>query len=283
MRLHRYQDAVAFSADVLPLLLENEAQNCVTLGVLSRLMGAGTREGEPAPLLALLRADDGRVVGAGTRTEAHPLCLAPCPAFVADAFAERLAEAGESLSGVIGEVASAEAFANSWHRSKPYSRRLGSRLGVYQLQHLRPPVPVGGTFRPATAADLATLTSYAAGFYRDIGEPAPTGVMERTVSEGRLFVWCDSDGRIVSMAAWAGPTPNGARVNFVYTPPEFRGRGFASNCVAAVTRLLLESGRKFVFLFTDISNPTSNRIYRALGYEKLAEHQPTHFDPPAGR
>jgi predicted GNAT family acetyltransferase len=204
--------------------------------------------------------------------------LSPCPVSAADQFAKRLAEAGEGLTGVIGEVASAEAFAGAWNECKPYSRRTGSRLGVYELERLRAPRAVDGALRQATPADMATLIPFAAGFYHDIGEPAPSGILERNVAEGRLFVWCDGEGRIVSMAAWAGPTPNGVRVNFVYTPAEFRRRGFASNCVAAVTHRLLKSGRKFVFLFTDVGNPISNHVYNSLGYARVGEHQPIHFD-----
>ena len=81
------------------------------------------------------------------------------------------------------------------------------------------------------------------------------------------------------MAAWAGQTPNGVRVNFVYTPAGLRGRGYASNCVAALTQKLLSSGRKFVFLFTDLSNATSNGMYRSIGYEHITDQLKIHFKP----
>jgi predicted GNAT family acetyltransferase len=82
------------------------------------------------------------------------------------------------------------------------------------------------------------------------------------------------------MAAWAGPTPNGVRINMVYTPPQLRGRGYASNAVAGLTRHLLVSGRKFVFLYTDLDNPTSNKIYRQLGYEPVVEISEVDFSKP---
>src|SRR5438045_3645778 len=82
--------------------------------------------------------------------------------------------------------------------------------------------------------------------------------------QGPLFVW--RDPQPVSMAAWAGQTPRGVRVNMVYTPPELRRRGYASAAVSTLTKKLLDAGRKFVFLFTDLSNPTSNKIYQKMGY-----------------
>ena len=61
-----------------------------------------------------------------------------------------------------------------------------------------------------------------------------------------------------------------ARVGPVYTPPEHRGRGYASAAVAGVSERLLEQGVR-VCLFTDQANPTSNRIYTALGFEPVVD------------
>jgi predicted GNAT family acetyltransferase len=81
-----------------------------------------------------------------------------------------------------------------------------------------------------------------------------------------LYAW-DVDGELVSLAGVTGPTPNGIRVGPVYTPPEHRGRGYASALVAQVSQAQLDNGRRFVFLFTDAANATANRIYQAIGYE----------------
>src|ERR1051325_2553337 len=92
-------------------------------------------------------------------------------------------------------------------------------------------------------------------------------MVERAITGGRLFVW--KDPQPVSMCAWAGPTARGVRVNMVYTPPDLRRRGYASAAVSALTKKLLDSGRRFVFLYTDLSNPTSNKIYQQMGYEPV--------------
>jgi hypothetical protein len=57
----------------------------------------------------------------------------------------------------------------------------------------------------------------------------------------------------------------------VYTPPEARGRGYASNLVAQVAQAQLDAGRRFVFLFTDLANPTANRIYQEIGFEPVID------------
>ncbi|HJW22008.1 MAG TPA: GNAT family N-acetyltransferase, partial [Candidatus Limnocylindrales bacterium] len=75
-----------------------------------------------------------------------------------------------------------------------------------------------------------------------------------------------------------GLTPNGIRVGPVYTPPELRGRGYASNLVAGVSQLQLDAGRTFVFLFTDLANPTANKIYQEIGYEPVNDVDEYEFD-----
>jgi len=84
-----------------------------------------------------------------------------------------------------------------------------------------------------------------------------------------LFLW--HDGQPVSMAGYNGPTPNGMRISYVYTPSELRGRGYASAATAAVSQTLLDAGRRFCFLYTDRRNPTSNRIYQRIGYQPVLD------------
>jgi predicted GNAT family acetyltransferase len=62
-----------------------------------------------------------------------------------------------------------------------------------------------------------------------------------------------------------------ARDGPVYTPPDQRGRGFGAAVTAAVSQGALEAGAEEVLLFTDLANPTSNRIYQRLGYRAFED------------
>jgi len=83
----------------------------------------------------------------------------------------------------------------------------------------------------------------------------------------------------VSLAGVGGATPNGSRIGPVYTPPELRNRGYASACVATLSRRLLAEGKQFLFLFTDLRNPASNHVYEKLGYEPVCDMQEIRFGP----
>jgi predicted GNAT family acetyltransferase len=272
-RVSRFEDPHVFKERVMPCLIENEAQNCVIFGVLGRFAEAGLRrEAEVLPLMLAAEDGNGHVVAVGTMTPRFPILLSPSPAGAA--IGKWIAQNGVAIAGVTGEATTAQAFATTWSHSTGRPMRLDTRLGVYQLDQLVAPRAVEGTFRQALIRDLNALLPFAEMFYREIREPLtnPEVHLRRAIDEGRLFVWCNPRECIVSMAAYAGPTPTGVRVNFVFTPSPLRGRGYASNCVAALTHRLLEfPARKRIYLFTDVSNPTSNRIYQAIGYRYLGE------------
>ena len=85
-----------------------------------------------------------------------------------------------------------------------------------------------------------------------------------------LWIWEDGGGP-VSLAGFSGPTPTGIRVGPVYTPPEHRRHGYATTLVADLSGWLLEEGYRACFLYTDLANPTSNRIYVEIGYERVCD------------
>ena len=91
------------------------------------------------------------------------------------------------------------------------------------------------------------------------------------------MIW--EDGERVSLAGWGSPTPNGIRIGPVYTPPEYRRRGYGSASTAAATARNLAAGRRFCFLYTDVANPTSNKIYMDIGYEPVCDSVEFAFDP----
>ena len=90
------------------------------------------------------------------------------------------------------------------------------------------------------------------------------------IQRQELFLW-DNAGTLCSMAAWSGRTPHGVRIGYVYTPPNLRAHGYASSCVAETSQRALDTGYRFCFLFTDVSNPTSNAIYQRLGYSPVCD------------
>ncbi|PYX31650.1 MAG: GNAT family N-acetyltransferase, partial [Acidobacteria bacterium] len=73
------------------------------------------------------------------------------------------------------------------------------------------------------------------------------------------------------------PAQGVVRLSGVYTPPEKRKHGYAAACVHALSKDL--RGREYrCILYTDLGNPTSNSIYRRIGYRAAGEALGYRFD-----
>lgn len=281
VRVERFEDPEAFAARAEPFLLEREAEHNLLLG----LIGA-VREGDdryPDPYMVVATEAD-RIVAVALRTSIHHNVLLSCvdePDAV-EVLAGDLASVYPSLTGVMAEKDSARRFAEAWEGLSGQRSRLHMRQRIHRARTSWVPGGVRGRVRPAAAADRELLVPWMAAFAREVGEDddpdAAAALVDRWLSSdvGRLFVW--EDAGLVSMAGSGGPTPNGIRVSAVYTPPEVRGRGYATALVGTVTRRHLEAGRRFCFLFTDLANPTSNAIYARIGYEPVLDVDQYRFE-----
>ncbi len=189
---------------------------------------------------------------------------------------QSLAAQGFTLPGVVGPQELVSLVCKFWPRLVPCQVQLEMQMRVYKLNRVNLKVLGAGTFRRAQEEDLDFLTEAIYGFNREVGlqpglswEKCRQAARER-LGEGSLYLWEDQ-GSPVSVAATARATRNGASVNLVYTPPELRGRGYATSTVAALSQHLLNSGCKFCSLFADLANPVSNSIYQRIGYRPVGD------------
>ncbi len=273
MQLRRFDDAQQFSARAEPFLLAHEAEHNLPLGICSTLIQSPGYFQEP-PYLALVE-QAGEVVAVALRTPPYNLVLALIPAAALALIARDLARDPEQLPGVLGPTALSQAFAEIWQSLTGRAFQISLQERIYQLTAVQPIIGIPGHMRRATAADRDVLVRWIAAFNQEALGTDDRAEAERWVE--RLFtsplreVYLWEDGAVVSLADYGGPTSHGIRIGPVYTPPEQRGKGYASACVAALSQLLLDSGRRFCFLFTDLANPTSNHIYQVIGYQPVCD------------
>jgi uncharacterized protein len=256
-----------------PLLLADEARHNLIFGIAGTIHATPGRYAEKRFWVVV---EDGDPVAAGIRTPPYNLILARPRG---DRALEALAAGIEDdLPGVTGTRPEVDDFARLWSAGRRVEPRVLRGMGVYALEQVQPVPPAPGASRPATLGDKELLLEWMTAFGDEVLEESDPGRLEaRSMVEHRLrsadggfLLWEDS-GEPVSVSGWGGPTPNGIRVGPVYTPPELRGRGYATALVAELSQTLLDTGRTFVFLYTDLANPTSNAIYERIGYVRVAE------------
>ena len=280
MRIERFDEIGKFAARVEPYLLAHEATHCLPLGLLATLPTDPLPDGE-TPYMALVE-DQGAVALVALRTPPFGLILSLlAPGVAADRAAtdEALALVADDvagryqgrLPGVNAPVPVSRLFAELWQRRMGRATRLIVQERAYQLEKVIP-ASASGTFRPINAGDRELLTRWMTEFAAEAlpqeGIDAAAWVDRALTSPTRGgYLW--EDGVPVTWVGYGNPTAHGIRIGPVYTPPEHRGRGYASACVAATSRRLLDDGRTFCFLFTDLANPTANHIYQEVGYKPV--------------
>ena len=90
------------------------------------------------------------------------------------------------------------------------------------------------------------------------------------LSAKKLYV-LEDNGMPVSMAGYTREMQTAIGVAFVYTPPCYRGKGYATSCVAQISQFALGKGFTKCVLYTDLLNPTSNSIYQKIGYVPICD------------
>jgi predicted GNAT family acetyltransferase len=275
-------DALGFLEAASPLLLEDEARNNLILGITGTLVADPDRYAEKR--FWVVTGHDGEPVAAAMRTPPYNLLLAPARS---EAALEALVAAiDDVLPGVVGAHPEVDDFVRRWVASHPIEPRVLRNQGVYALERVQPVPPVSGSRRKATEADRELVMDWMIAFGEEVLEENDPGRTEaqslvahrlREGDDGGFELWEDG-GEVVSLSGWGGPTPNGIRIGPVYTPPERRGRGYATTLIAELSQSLLDDGRRFCFLYTDLANPTSNAIYERIGYVRVCESAMLSFE-----
>jgi uncharacterized protein len=275
--VHRPRDVGEFTALAWDHLVAHEAEHTIFIGLCVAMRARPAAFADPPPSFAVVGDPGGGAVAAGLRTPPFKqlVSLAADPEAV-DALADALRD--EDLPGVLGPVDVAARFAAAWTERTGQRAEIEMRERIHRLDRVIPPErPASGRPRHARPTDRELVATWFVAFQREaLPEDPPIedalGMADRWIAgeDRELYLWEES-GNAVSMTGAVGPSPNGIRINSVYTPPEHRGRGYASSLVAAVSQEQLDRGRRFCVLFTDLANPTSNRIYRAIGYRPVID------------
>jgi GNAT superfamily N-acetyltransferase len=236
-----------------------------------------------SPLFAYGVDGGGTVRVAAMRTPPWPMIVSPLGAAdPQELLAVWLAE-DPGLPGAGSVRDSVRALAAAWERLTGGATRCAMREAMHVLDEVRdPPRPASGALRLATSGERELLVAWMEAFASETGAfPADraASVVDARLERQGMLVWDDS-GPVCAVGV--SPAVAGVvRIGLVYTPPEQRGRGYAGTAVAAATRRALDEGASRCMLYTDVTNPTSNKIYAEVGYRRCGDWEEHRFE--AGR
>jgi RimJ/RimL family protein N-acetyltransferase len=285
MQVERLSDAQSFLAKAGDWLGKREAEHCLLLG-LSYELASGRKFGDEEPFFGIIEKQ-GRILGTVLRTPPHNVLLSDVEEPEAiDLVARKMTSTYQAVPGVLAPSRTASLFAGVWEKNTGRTSTLALKERIHECDEVDFPPPIAGRMRLSKPSDKELVVDWVMAFYAEampnepgVTRPAMEAAFDRRVTdpEGASFLW-EVEGRPVSFTGCAGRTPNGIRIAPVYTPPELRGHGYASSLVAAVTQHHLDRGRHFCFLFTDLANTISNKIYERIGYRPVTDVDQWEFE-----
>ncbi len=282
MKVQSYKNAKEFLAHAGLYLAKDEARYGLILGIANALVRHAEHYGPEPPWFCSINTGT-KVNAVAIRTPPHMVILAYFSGNIEIIIAELVKavyKKYQNIPGVIGDKEIVDVFAKLWCEKYGVTIKSIMAQRIYRLLKVNNVPLVPGKFRIATMADKELISRWHHAFHVDIGgkeRNEPENDITPVLKLGWVFIW--EDGQPVSMALKTRPTDKGMTVVGVYTPPEFRGKGYATSCVAEVSRNIMQSGKEFCTLYTDLANPTSNSIYKRIGYQEVADSVEYTFKP----
>ncbi|WP_313892022.1 GNAT family N-acetyltransferase [Psychrobacillus sp.] len=275
MNFQQYDSADDFAQVAMPFLEKNEDKFSLFLGVLQ-----GIRQGNyENPFMASIE-EEGELLALFQMTPPHPLNII----FVneermevcIDLVISELIKQSIPVESIISGKEWAYSFAEKWQEQTGQSASILMDQGLYRLDQVDDSIEMSpGAWRYANEQDRVLVEAWYHLFVQDTGLPPSKNHAEvqthvkQMVDNQEVFLW-EHNGETVSMMKKARPTEHGVTVSLVFTPKEQRKKGYARTMVAAGSKELLEEFQ-FCVLYTDMLNPTSNKIYQEIGYQKIID------------
>ena len=192
-----------------------------------------------------------------------------------ESLAITLGEAYQDRFGDVGGTFGPEPLARTFARAAGASTDSIStvmRQGLFVLEHVEDVRAAAGHPRLVRPSDADLLLAWLRAFSAEAlpADPPPDGEAGvQLAGSDQCYIWELDDGTATTFARYNRKVHGLWGIAPVYTPPEHRGHGYASNLVAHLSRQALELGATGCTLFTDLANPTSNGIYERIGYRRI--------------
>lgn len=283
MDVKHYYKAADFLAQAGKFLVKDEARYSLITGIANNVKENPNRYGTEAPWFCTVSAElkpmarlGAEMYAAAMRTPPYIVLLAYFSGsldIVANELVTAVSRKYKSIPGVVGDKKLTDVFAGRWCGRNGLKIIHTQAQKVYKLVKVNDVPMSPGKLRVSTDAEKDLVKKWSHSFHIDcfgVNSRNPESDPTPGIAVGHIYLWEDG-GKPVSMAVKSRATEKGMSVGGVYTPPELRGKGYATSCVAELSRNILQSGKQFCTLYTDLANPTSNSIYKKIGYVEIAD------------
>jgi len=190
---------------------------------------------------------------------------------------ERYLELKIEIPGIYGPLEEVKTFVKAWQELTDEKFQTEEEFLQYSLRSLETRPEYIGDISIATKEHEQLLIAWITASIREI-VPNTTENFEKTcisslqklIKKRRVFI-LDVDGTIVSMAAVSGRTKQMQAINDVYTPPEYRGLGHATELCTFLSDYILNDCKNLPILWVKVTNEATIRISEKIGFKQVAK------------
>lgn len=281
MQFRLYTDVHEFYSDTYNVLMRHEAQNMIPLGniIIGHEGKDKTAWRDPVNWLMATVSDAEGIQLTAIMTPPHNITLYATDNIINPKAINCLIDGlkDQEIPGVTTEKTLAEYFAKEYTAQKGLTFKTTMSQRIYELKAVNPDVKQFGVVRLLDEKDMHFFPYWAEAFNAancygktEMSIPQDSKSYRYRLSTKKLYV-LEDNGIPVSMAGFTREMQTAIGVAFVYTPPYYRGNGYASSCVAQISQIALDNGFTKCVLYTDLLNPTSNSIYQKIGYTAVCD------------
>lgn len=277
MEVKEYENARIFLSDYETVLLERESVSQLVL--YNAYQSLIHPLDEKKTFGAVL--DEGRVILLFSNVMPYNLAVYAVQmenlTLASMALADFLASNHIAMNGINARYDICQSFMEQYKKYVNCSFTEKQGMDIMEIREVNEIKPVEGTQRLALPEEAKLATEWMIEFQLEArtSEMDYEAALERAnklIREGKIYLYENSDQKVVTMAIAARKLVHGVAVTYVYTPQEYRGNGYAAANMYYLSKELLEQGYEFCTLFVDKKNPLSNRAYEKVGFKVLEDN-----------
>lgn len=281
MQFNLYTNVNKFYNDTYDVLMRHEAQNLIPLGniIIGHEGKDKTDWRDPVNWLMATISDSNGIQLTAIMTPPHNITLYATDNIINPNAIKCMLDGlkDHEIPGVTTEKNLAKYFAEEYIARNGLTLETTMSQRIYELTTVNPNIKQIGVVRMLDEKDMNYFPYWleafaAASIYgkTEMSIPQDAESYRYRLSTKKLYV-LEDNGIPVSMAGYTREMKTAIGVAFVYTPPYYRGNGYATSCVAQISQMALDKGFTKCVLYTDLLNPTSNSIYQKIGYVPICD------------
>ena len=278
--IQQFYDFDSFQNRVGDFFTKTPVHHAPILKVMTSLSKNPNQYGEKAPQYFCICDENEKILGAALQTPPHPMVLTDMANSAICLLVEYLRQHQIEIYGARGPMQPARLFTALWKQMDKAELSPRVELKLYSLQEVKHKVRGEGRLVQATEEHFEQVHAWIKAFSKEVSLPAGGPSKERIafrVQQGEYFFWQVGDALTCVLAKNATPNHGVSHIGPVYTPPEHRGHGYATDASAVLSQVILDEGASYSSLFADLHNRSTNKIYQMIGYEEISIHNVYYF------